>query len=248
MANHVLLDNVTHKDLRVRTDFARGRGYDVNVARVFPVEFVRLQREYPLFFIKNAESSNFDAIALLGFEEGENLYLTEKGWDAEYVPLTIERQPFLIGFQEQVVEGVPRQAPVVHVDMDHPAVNDTDGERVFLPQGGESPFLERINSILMTIHQGYDVSQVFSQLLVGLELIESVAVEVEFSNGAKTSLTGLYSVNEDRMRALSASALETLNTRGHLQDVFLLLASLQNMPRLIERKNRQLSGLPTKLK
>ena len=70
MTNHVLLDNVTHKNLRVRTLYAQGRGYDVNVARVFPSEFAHLQREYPLFFVKNAESGHFETIALLGFGDG----------------------------------------------------------------------------------------------------------------------------------------------------------------------------------
>lgn len=238
MTHHVLLDNVTHKNLRIRPGYGKGRGYDVNVARVFPSEFARLQREYPLFFFKNPESGHFDTIALLGFSEGENLYLDGSGWDAEYIPLSIQRQPFLIGFQEKAVDGIPQQVPVVHVDIDHPCVSETEGEPVFLPQGGESPYLERVSAILATIHQGHEASRSLSQMLVGLELVESVAVEGEFADGSRQSLTGLYSVNEDRLRGLGASGLEALHREGHLQDVFMLLASLLNMKRLVERKNR----------
>lgn len=240
MANHVLLDNVTHKSLRIRTVHAQGRGYDVNVARVFPSEFAQLQREYPLFFVKNAESGHFETIALLGFDDRENLYLTGTGWDAEYVPLTVQRQPFLIGFQEQVVDGVPRQVPVVHIDLDHPSIGDAEGEPVFLPHGGESPYLERINSILATIRQGHEASRSLSQLLVGLELIESIAVNVEFGDGSKQALGGLYTIDEDRLRGLGANGLEVLHGRGHLQDIYMMLASLLNVKRLIEKKNRHL--------
>ena len=172
MTRHVMLDNVTHKDLRVIRDYARVPAYDVNVARVFPGEFIQLQMEYPLFFLRNKEAGDFEPIALLGFSDKENLYLDEHGWDAGYVPLSIERQPFLIGFQEKVVDGVPTQSPVVHIDMDHPSVGETEGERVFLPHGGESPLLEHISSVLMTINQGHEAAKSLSEMLVGLELVE----------------------------------------------------------------------------
>ena len=240
MASHVLLDNVTHKDLRVIRDYAKVPGYDVNVARVFPSEFVQLQAEYPLFFIRNKEEGGFEPIALLGFSDKENLYLDDNGWDAGYVPLSIERQPFLIGFQEQVVGGVPTRSPVVHIDLDHPSINETEGERVFLPHGGESPLLERMSSVLMTIHEGYEASKSLSEMLVGLELIESLSLGVELRDGSQESLKGLYTINEDKLQGLNASALEALHRKGHLRDVYMMLASLPNVSRLIERKNRRL--------
>ncbi|MGB5354026.1 MAG: SapC family protein [Woeseia sp.] len=242
MANHVLLENISHKNLRINKVYKQGAGYDLSLARVFPVEFNQVQREYPLFFIKNAESGQFDAIALFGFDKNENLYLTENGWDAAYVPLTIDRQPFLIGFQEKLEDGIPRQDPVVHIDLDDPSVSESEGERVFLPHGGESPFLERMTSVLMAIHQGHEISKKFSQLLVGLELIESVGLEIEFKDGSKQNLTGLYTIDAEKLRGLSANGLEVLHAQNHLKDVFLMMASLQNMPQLIERKNRRLTG------
>ena len=171
MTRHVMLDNVTHKDLRVIRDYAKVPAHDVNVARVFPSEFIQLQIEYPLFFVRNKEAGSFEPVALLGFSDKENLYLEETGWDAGYVPLSIERGPFLIGFQERIVDGVPTRAPVVHIDLDHPSVSETEGERVFLPHGGESPLLEHISSVLMTIHQGHEAAKSLSEMLVGLELI-----------------------------------------------------------------------------
>lgn len=240
MTNHVMLDNVTHKDLRVIRDYAKVPGYDVSAARVFPSEFIQLQMEYPLFFLRNKEDGGFEPVALLGFEDNENLYLGDGGWDADYVPLSIERQPFLIGFQERVVDGVPTQSPVVHIDLDHPGVSETEGERVFLPQGGESPLLERISSVLMTIHQGHEAAKSLSEMLVGLELIESLTLEAGVKDGLKQSLTGLYTINEDRLQDLNANALESLHKKGHLRDVYMMLASLPNVSRLIERKNRRL--------
>lgn len=239
MTKHVLLDNVNHKNLKIRSGYKPGHGYEVNVARVFPSEFCQLQREYPLFFIKNGETGHFEPVAMLGFSADENLYLHAHGWDADYVPLSVQRQPFLIGFQTQEVDGAPAQVPVVHIDLDHPSVSESDGEPLFLPHGGLSPYLERMETILAAVHQGHEANQALSQVFVGLELIESVKVEARLEDGTTTALEGLYKINEDKLQALNANALEVLHQKGYLRNAYLMLASLQNMPRLISRKNRQ---------
>jgi hypothetical protein len=240
MTRHVLLDNITHKNLGIKRHWAPGQGYDVNMARVFPVELGALQAEYPLFFIRNAESGQFETIALLGFDESENLYLDQGQWLARAVPMSIERQPFLIGFQDDGDSA--EKVPVVHIDMDHPAVSESEGEPVFLPHGGESPLLEHVNRLLASIHEGHGAAQDMSRLLVGLDLIESLDLEVEFSDGSRHKLQGLYTINEDRLRKLNAASLGTLHEKGYLQHVYMMLASLPKLAILIERRNQLIAA------
>ncbi|MDT8408867.1 MAG: SapC family protein [Wenzhouxiangellaceae bacterium] len=240
MSQHVLLDNLSHRNLRINRTFRPGHGFDVSLARAFPGEFLALQNEYPLFFIKNRDSGHFEPIALLGFNDQENLYLDDGRWDADYLPLTIDRQPLLIGFQEQTVEGVPTQVPVVHIELDHPSVSESEGAPLFLPHGGESEWLERMTSVLMAIHTGHESIPSFSKTLVGMELIELVSLDMTFRDGSKQVLNGLYTVNESRLGALSGPALELLNNKGYLQALYLMLASQPNLAALIERKNRAL--------
>jgi hypothetical protein len=76
MTNAVLLDNVTHKDLRVKTGFTAEFGDSVNQVLVFPTEFAFIQREYPIFFRRN-KKGEYQAVALLGLDKGENLFLSE---------------------------------------------------------------------------------------------------------------------------------------------------------------------------
>ena len=77
MARHELLNNVVHKDLRVATGFGPQFGDDVGMVPAFPSEFAELQREYPIFFRKD-ESGQWQSVALLGFEQRENLYPGER--------------------------------------------------------------------------------------------------------------------------------------------------------------------------
>lgn len=238
MARHELLDNVTHKDLRVHYRYAPGCGFDQNLARVFPSELGALQAEYPLFLIRNSDSGHYDLVALLGFEQGENLYLGDDQWLARVMPLTIERQPFLIGF-DQASTG-PSANPVIHIDIDHPAVSQNQGTPVFLPHGGESALLERVNQVLGMIHQGHEASEQFSRTLAGLDLVESLNLEVQLGDGQTHALTGLYTINEDRLNALTAESLSALHEKGYLQHIYMLLASMPQLGALIERKNTQL--------
>ena len=237
MGNHALLDNVTHRKLRILPGYRPGQGFEVSTARVFPLEFGELQMEYPIVLTRNRETGQFEPVALLGLASGENLFLGAAGWEARYVPLSIERQPFLIGFQETIEAGIPQQQPVVHVDLDHPKVSWAEGEPVFLEHGGESPLLERISSVLLTIHQGNEINQAFSKLLVGLDLVEPSSMQYSLVNGEKHTLSGLHIINESRLRELNGGALEALHRHGHLQSVYMMLASMPNFRKLVDRKN-----------
>jgi len=242
MSSHVILDNVTHKELKVNTQYKKGHGFDLSLSRVFPVEFSRLQAEYPIFFTKNQKNGAgaFEAVALFGFNDNENLYLSDRGWTANYIPLGIQRQPFLIGFEEIFEQGVPTQRPRVHIDADHPSVSSSEGQPVFLPQGGESPFLGHINSVLKTIHDGHSDSADFFQALEELELIEPLTMKIDITETSTHNLTGLYTINEEKLPQLNAAALESLHSKGYLQHIYMILASMPNITSLINRKRHAL--------
>ena len=236
MANHQLLDNVTHKDLRVITDRSAWYGDDVASAGVFPLEFRRVQAEYPIAFRKNDSTGLFEALALFGFTAGENLFLGPDGWNAGYIPLSIERQPFLIGFQS-TTDG---EEPVVHIDMDSPRISDTEGHAVFLEHGGHSPYLEHINSVLMAIHNGYEVMKGFSAALTEFDLLEPFSLELSLNDGSKQRLAGLHTINEVTLNALGGDALEQLHAKGYLEHIYMVMASIANFTALIDRKNARL--------
>ena len=65
MTNHVLLDNITHKNLRIRLDHGAAFGDNVGVVPTFPTEFADVQREYPIFFRRDTTGAYY-AVALLG--------------------------------------------------------------------------------------------------------------------------------------------------------------------------------------
>lgn len=243
MTRHVLLNNIDHQDTRVIHYFSPEFGDNLHSALVFPTEFTELQKEYPILLRKDDPQASYQAIALLGFAAAENLYLSNQhatGWDARYIPASLEKGPFLIGFQRSMAMQDEKPDPVIHIDLDHPKVSTTQGQQLFLSQGGHSPYLEHIAARLDAIHQGAHLAPVFYKALEQLELIEPVAIEFTLCSNEKIRLTGNYCINEQRLASLPAEALVKLRQSGFLPLIYAMVFSMANIRHLIERKNTSL--------
>jgi hypothetical protein len=240
MSRHELLNNVTHRDLRVGMRFGREYGDAVAVVPAFPTEFAELQREYPIFFRRDRDSGAWQAVALLGFARGENLFLQDGRWNAHYLPGAVAKGPFLIGFQQQRVDGALRTEPVIHVDLDHPRVSTTEGEAVFLPHGGHSPYLEHVTTVLRGIREGSEAMPAMFEAFESAGLIQPVRLDVRFDDAHGANLSGLHGIDRERLAALDAATLHRLHQAGWLEGAHLVLASLHNVRRLMAEKQRRL--------
>jgi hypothetical protein len=230
MTHTVLLNNVDHQALRIITQRGAEYGDAVMAAVTFPAEFRHLQAHYPIVFRKSPDGTTFEPMALFGFEEGQNLFLSAQGWDAACLPLAVERLPFYIG-----MDGDER---VLHIDLESPRVSTRDGEALFLPHGGSSEFLERMSGALLAVHQGLQSTPAFIAALLEHDLLEPFVFEVERANGAITRLADFYTVHEERLQALEGPALQRLSQAGHLQAAYMAVASLSQFRALIDRQNR----------
>ena len=235
MPRHAQLNNVDHRDLRIATERGAAWGDDVMSALTFPAEFRDVQSRYPIVFQKSTDGS-IQPGALFGFRQGQNLFLNgdgmgESGWDAHYVPLAVERQPFLIGLSAQ-------GEPMMHIDLDHPRVGREHGEALFRTHGGTTEFLERMNSTLLALHEGARTIPAFVDALSRHELLESFVLDIELDDGVQHRLAGFYTVHEERLAALRADAIAELHREGHLQPIYFAIASLSNFRDLIERVRR----------
>lgn len=239
MTNAIMLNNVMHKDLRVRTGYSAEFGDNINMAMVFPPEYVFVQREYPILFRKGSEG-NFQAFALLGLNQRENLFLDESGWNARYVPAIQQRGPFLIGLHEESDESVNR-GPMVHVNLDSPRLSETEGEPVFLPHGGNSPYLDHANRMLQIIHEGAEVEKPMFAAFEEAGLIEEMEVKISLDDNTQYKLPDFLTINQDRLAALDSASLERLNRQGFLQLAVFVANSLGNIEWLIDLKNRRLA-------
>ena len=74
--------------------------------------------------------------------------------------------------------------------------------------------------------------------MVELDLVEAITMDITLADGSKNQLLGFSAINEDRVRALSGDALADFSERGFLMPLFMMLASLSNVARLIRLKEQ----------
>jgi hypothetical protein len=229
MPTSVLLNNIEHKNLRVITRRGVEFGDNQMLTPTFPSEFRDVQASYPIVFRKTTDGLGFESVALFGFQEGENLFLNDDRWDATYLPMLVERQPFQIGINGDEL--------MVHIDIDSPRVSDAEGQAMFKEHGGNTDFLEKTTSLLLAIHQGLQGSPLFLAALLEHELLESFVLDIELNDGSQNRLVGFYTINEDRLAALGVDAVAKLHQAGMLPFIYMVIASLSNFRALIDRKN-----------
>ena len=238
MANTVLLNNIEHQNLRVIPGYSQAFGDGVNQTAVYPTEFAEAQRDYPILFRKD-DQGKYQAVVILGLDRDENLFLTDQGWQARHVPAVHQRGPFLIGFQDQDVDGEVRREPVIYVDLDNPRVSQTDGLPLFLQHGGSAPYLQHVSRVLQALRAGVDMNEAMFAAFEAAGLIEPAELDIRLDEHTVYKVPGVYSINEDALAALEGEALEQLHKSGFLRHAIYAAGSLSNINRLIDLKNRK---------
>jgi SapC len=226
MANWVKLDNVDHAELVVARRHGAAFGDAVNQVLVFPTEFEQVQRDYPILF-RREDGGRFYAVALLGLDLDENLFLADGAWTARYVPVLQQRGPFTA----DPTGGLPL------IDLDDARVGADDGEPLFLPHGGSTPYLQHVTAVIEAIGHGRNSIAPFFTALDELGLLRARALDVQLGDGASYTVADVFTLDEARLADLPAAALVPLHRSGMLRAATMAAASLGNVARLIELKN-----------
>ncbi|TCP35063.1 SapC family protein [Sphingomonas sp. BK235] len=234
--NRVLLNNIDHAELRVAVRAGAPFGDSVNQLPVFPAEFEEAQRDFPIVFRRDGDA--IDAFVLLGLDRDENLFLGDQGWTSRFVPAVQRRGPFSIAVARDAA-GAETGEPMIHVDLDDPRVGADDGLPMFLPQGGDAPYLQHVAAALRVIYQGMQDARAVNAELAAAGLLREVVMQIDLGDDAGYDLPGLLAIDEAALAALPDATLARLHRAGLLRVATMAAASIANVPRLIELKNRK---------
>jgi hypothetical protein len=240
MTELTVLNSQAHLNLRVSPQPTREMAL-MNAVSVIPHEFPRLLAHYPIFFVKSQESGRFEPVALLGFDQNENLFLQGDRWDVDYVPLQIQRHPFSL-VRRPMGDGAPAALDLA-IDLQSPQIRDDGSQRLFSEDGKATPFLEERASMMQALVTGSTEAFNFTGRLAELGLLESVQVKVEFVDRSEKKLQGLYWIVAEAVKKLTAEQLVDLRDRKYLEWMYFQMASLAHVAGLVARKNRLISGV-----
>lgn len=239
MAKVVALNNEMHRNLRVITRRGAEFGENVNLVPVVADELRSLVLEYPVCITKNPHNGQFSLCALLGFEPAENLFLNGDVWQAEYIPLHILRQPFMVGYSGQTERAAEA---IISLDIESDRVQEQEGERLFNEDGSQSSYLQEMSGILSRLMSGTASTDAFLKSLADNDLIEAAQLSVRFANGEYKRYDGLYTVNEEQLGQLASDQVVEMYQRGYLQAAYWLSVSMGQVRKLIALKNARNCG------
>ena len=231
-----------NKDAHVNTRVVSRRGADVgdavNVCSVVPREFGRLITHYPIVLARDSASDSYNFCALLGFDEGENLFLDGAHWDADYIPLEFLRGPFLAG----VDESGGGEFGTVYIDMGDVRVQEIEGERLFEPDGSPSKYLQGIDQVLSELITGVKQTRELVGMLEKYKLIEPVTMKAAFQDGKTLDVDGLFSVHDEAVRTMPQDAVLEFHQAGFLAHLYIQQASTAHLGTLIGRRNARIAA------
>lgn len=219
MTDRVPLDNIDHADLKVAIRYGVDAGDAVNQMLVFPTEFEQVQREYPIVFRQQDDA--FYAVALLGLDLDENLFLDGDEWRARYVPAIRQRGPFSL------------EDGRIHIRLDDPRVGPGKGEPLFLRHGGQAPYLQHIARVLDVVAEGRRSMAPTFAALAEAGLLHPTQIAIDLGDGQSYVVPDIHVVAQDRLAALDGTTLERLSQSGVLRIAYMAAASLENINHLI---------------
>ncbi|MGB7603413.1 MAG: SapC family protein, partial [Candidatus Sulfotelmatobacter sp.] len=197
-----MLNCEAHRSLRVDGRASAAYGDGQRFAQVIIGELPHLVVHYPILFSKDSATGQFYCGVMLGYDEGENLFLEEWRERRFYRPLLLQRAPFCTHGRN------------LAIDLDHPRVGVEAGEALFTDNGRPTPYLEGVRQAFRYLRPGMQATKTFIARLLELTLIEPIDLEVEFDDGSKRDVVGLYTIDRGALAALGDATVVELHRRG----------------------------------
>lgn len=216
-----------HRDARLIPGIDLAPEWLTHYAEIGLDEVAAAGCDYPLVFLKNPESGLLRLVALFGLEPGNNLYVRDGIWQAVYLPLQIAAMPFCLG-------GPDRE---LCINEANPRVTTDAGEELFNADGTETATLINIRALLDRLEQGFTAGSGFAQALLQMDLIQPLTITAHFGSGEAAQISGLYSINPERLNAIEPAALVDLRAHDYLAPAYTIIQSLNQMNRIRELHN-----------
>ena len=145
--------------------------------------------------------------------------------DGHVVPLNVQRYPFDVRPDGEKLG--------VFFDESSTLIGD-EGESLFNENGEPSDYLNNQQKLLGDIANSEMATQKFIKEVTDLELLDTVQLAVQYVNGENRNVTGLHSINEKRLNALSDEKILELKKSGYLGAIYTVMLSLGQLNRLVQ--------------
>lgn len=230
--NYVPLDKVKHSNLKVtsKVDFAYTAKTHLAAATIR--EFAQLSGSMPLVFIEDPNTKNVHAVAMLGLEQGSNLFFAEGKWQGPHVPLNIQRYPF------DIRPDGDKLGVFVDENSELLLKEGEEGTALFTEDGEPTEFLKKRQQFLAELANSEVQNQRFIKTLKEHDLLEEIQVRINYRSSQARNVTGILSINEKRLLELDDDKVLAMHKAGYLGAAYAMMLSLGQLNRLVELSNK----------
>ena len=196
-------------------------------------EFAPSVHDFPITFISGDGGKSFVAMAILGLEPQQNLFVTrDDTWDAQvYIPAYVRRYPFCM--TRVTVDGQEQAERVACVEK---RALKPKGEQLYDEKGNPLPIWENRLKLLFEFEADLARTEQMCRRFQELHLLEPFAAQAAPAGEPPITLTGMQRISESKLHALPADTLKELANNGMLAHAYIHLLSLNNFQRLLDRR------------
>ncbi len=227
--NYVPLDKDKHSALKVMPRVNFELVGKTHLAAATIREYAQLSGCMPLVFIEDPKTKNIHSVAMLGLDQGKNLFWAEDRWQAPHVPMNVKRYPFDIRPDGERLG--------LYIDENSDMISD-EGEALFTEAGEPSDFLKNRQQFLSELANSEVQNQRFIKQLQELDLLEEIQIRLAYVNGQLRNVTGVLSINEKKLVELDDDKVLALHKAGYLGAAYSMMLSLGQLNRLVELSNK----------
>jgi len=200
-----------------------------NQALISAAEFVSASSSYPIFLTKNSHNGSFSAIALLGLQQDNVFFKGQASHNIAYLPKSLSMLPFGLGPDPE-----NEQQLITCINVNSELVNQSGAAPLLSIESSSGERLRQINQELSAIFEEYVSTEHFIAALLEHQLLQELALNVNGDNGETTTIKGLYSINEQRLKQLTTEQKLLFIERGYYPPILAMLASLVQVNRMIK--------------
>lgn len=227
--NYVPLDKEKHSALKVLPRVNFDLVSKTHLAATTIREYAQLAGCMPIVFIEDPKSKSLHSVAMLGLEQGQNLFYADDRWQGPHVPMNIQRYPFDIRPDGDRLG--------MYIDENSELISD-EGTALFTEEGEASEFLKNRQQFLTELANSEVQNQRFIKQMQELNLLEEIQIRIAYTSGQARNVTGILSVNEKKLLALADEKVLELHKAGFLGAAYSTMLSLGQLNRLVELSNK----------
>jgi hypothetical protein len=221
-----------HQNLKLSSKRDLSHVAKQHIVPVAAAEYAQASASFPVVLVKDPDSERYRSVVMLGLEAGENLFYKNDMWNALSVPQSVGMVPFSLGLDPEQENTL-----TACIDVDSAFVGEDKDIALFDAEGKETETLTNVQNALGRLYEGEKMTETFIKELAENELLQELELNITFANEEKKKLVGIYTVNEEKLKALSDDKVLDFHKRGIFVPIYAMLGSLGQVNRLVQLRN-----------